>query len=235
MHWIMKKGWVVMNYARRVFFIFLLIGFGNISHAAIVSYSTVFTISSSNFSDINVGDQFQFLFSIDDSVLDTNNSESNRIGYIDRSGQFLNALTSATLTALSGNVGSYDPTSTDFSPNITTSDQTSVGIIGSSVVDTVIFAIDLPIFGSSAITITQLFLNDLGIGQSFAEVSRGGLDQSPVSVNIDFFRLTFESGVERARGSASSITVVPIPAAFWLFSSAFGVLLLSSRNLRKQK
>ena len=225
----MTKGWAVMNLAKRIFFVLLLSSFGGVSHAAIISYSTIFTISTTNFPNINEGDQFQFLFSIDDSVLDTNNSESDLVGLIQRSGQFPNALTSASLTALAGNVGSYDPSGTGFSPNIATSDQISTDLIGITVVDTIRFSFGVALAGGGTITISELLLNDMGVGQSFAEVSGGKLDRSSVSVNIDFFSLTAEAGLERAIGSASSITLVPIPAAFWLFSSAFGYLLLRSK------
>jgi hypothetical protein len=208
---------------------------GGVSHAAIISYSTIFTISTSNFTDISVGDQFQFLFSIDDSVLDTNNFESDLVGIIQRSGQFPNALTSASLTALADNVGSYDPSGTGFSPNIVTSDQISGGIIGSPVVDTIRLSFGVALAGGGDITISELLLNDMGVGQSFAEVSGGRLDRPTVSANIDFLSLTEASGLERATGSASSLTVVPIPAAFWLFSSAFGLLLFSNRKQRKEQ
>lgn len=200
----------------RLFFVLILSGLGGVNHAAIISYSTVFTISNSNFTDINIGDQFQFAFSIDDSVVDTSDLGTAT----QQSGFFPNALTSASLMAVEGNMGSFDPSSVVFSSDIVTDDRNG-GIIGSPISDSITFSIASDIPSGGSISISELLLNDMGVGQSFSEVSGGRLDQMSALTNITLLRLSLNTGLEVANGSASPITVVPIPAAFWLLGSSF--------------
>lgn len=209
--------------------------------AAVVTYQGVFEVSYTlpplpftGFTDeFAIGDQFNFRFSIDDSIVDS--SAVSNFGNFEDS-----VMTGFSLTRNPANTGTWDPGggTVGATNKITTLDAASVDKVSVFLQDSLSGFPDAG--GKEMILISFVFngqtglLNDTGSGMTLAQLANGALDLTSFTEASDESLLGFEQDGEQVsvRGTISNFSIVPIPATAWLFGS--GLIGLSALARRKQ-
>jgi hypothetical protein len=195
----------------------LLLGCG-MAQAAILSYSVTVEVAgfdSELYDAFVVGDRYTYIYSIDDSVLDSN--------YTTTAGYFLHSL-SVEAFAHEANSGSFDPSlGTDPNETYLFTHPTSMSMSTTG-----------PVYANgyrltnAYLSISSMSFNDTGLGQTFAD-QVGGTFELPQDLSAMNFEMGFSDGGPcfecwYVDTRILSVSAVPAPAAVWLFGSGLGLL-----------
>ncbi len=181
-----------------------------VAQAALLSYTgTVQIDTTTTAGEIDLNDVFDFSFTYDDAITDIDG------GF----GEFPNAVTAFSFARVSG-TGTWDPAGGTFSlpQDLITAEDNPNELVISTSVNTPLGAAPNPFF--QLLFDGGFAINDTGIGQTIDQQIGGPLPGdinvfTSARVNIG----SFDTGDASGSITAFSATVVPVPAAVWLFGS----------------
>ena len=191
-----------------------------VAQAALLSYTGTVQIDNTDAGGIDFNDVFDFSFTYDDAITDVSG------GF----GEFPNAITAFSFARVSG-TGTWDPAGGTFSlpQDLFTAEDNPSELLISTTVNTPLGAfLNTPI----ALVFDGGFtINDTGIGQTIDQQIGGPLP-GDVNVFTSARVLIGDFDGDFATGSitAFSATVVPVPAAVWLFGSGLVGLIGFARR-----
>ena len=206
----------------------LLIGFHPSAEATLVNYTGTIEIQDDGgFAEFVIGDEFDFSLTIDHSSQDGNSVAT--FGFFPSG-----TVTGVSFTRDSGNTGNWDPTGGTFNAGtLTTNTGLSTHLLSTFNSPSSVFptAGGFPFVSAQttfSVPMASSPISDTGVMGQTLESQLGGLfDPADFIAGRNFF-FSFDDGNGEpfARGSVTDfdMSIIPVPAAAWLFASALGML-----------